>query len=188
MADDASDEALAAYGDAYEVLSDDSKRAAYDKKQIGSQVHYLLRAALPATANMDIQDYIVIVKHVIIEQQNPIHAMLMAESFSWQAQKDKDKIGGVASDASAKGRGTADEVSSQADKAGSKASAAAKEGTQKASEAAGQATKKAQDTKKDASKKAEPAINKVRRNCVPIAAYAYMLLLLLSSSVRIECS
>ena len=39
-ADDASNEAMAAYGDAYAVLSDDSKREAYDKEQLSSNVSY----------------------------------------------------------------------------------------------------------------------------------------------------
>ena len=38
VADDASNEALETYGDAYKVLSDDSERAAYDKQRISSQV------------------------------------------------------------------------------------------------------------------------------------------------------
>ena len=41
LADDASNEALEAYGDAYKVLSDDSERAAYDKQKISTQVGHV---------------------------------------------------------------------------------------------------------------------------------------------------
>jgi len=37
-ADDANNELMATYGDAYAVLSDDSKRTAYDKEKIRSSV------------------------------------------------------------------------------------------------------------------------------------------------------
>ncbi len=57
VADDASNEALETYGDAYKVLSDDSERAAYDKQRISSQVllmpsSYMIRSGARNVPNI----------------------------------------------------------------------------------------------------------------------------------------